>query len=527
MKKSIRFISIFLSAALLAATLGGCSLYEMPEGAVKKPDATPVPTAEASKYVPGDKIFSINYSSKYGLNPLNGLSRVNQTASDLVYEGLFTLDESFGFTPLLCEDWWTTDGTYFTFTIKDGVSFHDGSPLTAYDAVYSLNQARHTAAYGSRFTTMSGISAADAKTFSISLSKANMLFPALLDVPVIKEGTVGETNPAGTGPYTLAHREDYYYLTAFKGWRGYDKLSEKEIYLQQYDTDSVIGAFEGGYLDLVCTDPTDVSSVNLGGNCEIHYFDTTYLQYIGFNMNGGFLSMPEARRAVSAAIDRAYITSAVMSYSAREAYVPTLRERDTLSKFASKSSEGAAKGILIASGVSDYNKDGWLEYKSGDVPVMFTVRFIANKDNPVKLAAAKNIAEALIKLGINVDFQALSWADYVNALEKGEFDMYYAEVKLKADFDLTELLVSGGSLNYGGISDDGYKALIDAYYAATNELRPAAAEALYGDIASTVPIAPVVFRSQAMVNMRGVVTGASPTQSTVFRNIEDWKINLG
>ena len=186
---------------------------------------------------------------------------MNQTASDLVYEGLFTLDESFGFTPLLCEDWWTTDGTYFTFTIKDGVSFHDGSPLTAYDAVYSLNQARHTAAYGSRFTTMSGISAADAKTFSISLSKANMLFPALLDVPVIKEGTVGETNPAGTGPYTLAHREDYYYLTAFKGWAATISFPKGNL-PPQYDT-TASRRVRGSYLDLVCTDPTDVSSVNL------------------------------------------------------------------------------------------------------------------------------------------------------------------------------------------------------------------------------------------------------------------------
>ena len=80
--------------------------------------------------------------------------------------------------------------------------------------------------------------------------------------------------------------------------------------------------------------------------------------------------------------------------------------------------------------------------------------------------------------------------------------MYYAEVKLKADFDLTELLVSGGSLNYGGIADDGYKALIDAYYAATNELRPAAAEALYATCVDRSDSAGV-FRSQAMVNMRG------------------------
>ncbi len=530
MKKYTRYISIFLAAALFTGLLSGCSLFKLPgEAPAGKPDVTPTPSAAVSKYKAGDKIFSLNYSSKHGINPLNSLNKVNQTVASIVYEGLFTLDENFGFSPLLCEDWWTNDGLYFTFKLREGVTFHDGTGLSASDVVYSINQAKGTAAYGSRFTTMSGISAADSRTFSISISKVNMLFPALLDVPIIKSGTVGEKNPVGTGPYALSSKEDYMYLTAHKGWRAYDKLSVKEIYLQEYDADSMISAFEGGYLDLVCTDPTDVSSVNLGGNCETHYFDTTYLQYLGFNMNGGFLSMPEARLAVSRAIDRSYIASAIMSYSAKEAYFPTLREKDVLSKLAAKNSfsEGAAKGILISAGISDYNNDGWLEYKSGGVPIVFTVKFIANKDNPVKLAAAKSIAEALKKLGINVDFQALAWNDYVAALEKGDFDMYYAEVKLKADFDLSEILVSGGSLNYGGIKDEGYRALIDAYYAATDELRPSAAEALYSDIASTNPIVPVVFRSQAMVTMRGVVTGASPTQSSVFRKIEDWKIDLG
>ncbi len=530
MKRYARYMSILISATLLTGLFSGCSLFELPgEAPAGKPNATPTPSAAAAKYTAGDKIFSLNYSSKYGINPLNSLNKVNQTVASIVYEGLFTLDDGFGFSPVLCEDWWTTDGLYFTFKLKDGITFHDGSSLTASDVVYSINQAKKTAAYGSRFTTIAGISAADSKTLSIRLSKVNMLFPALLDVPIIKSGSVGEKDPVGTGPYALSSKEDYQYLQAYKDWRNYDKLPIKDIYLQEYDADNVISAFEGGYLDLVCTDPTDVSSVNLGGNCEIHYYDTTYLQYLGFRMSSGFFSMADARLAVSSAIDRSYIATAVMSYSAKEAHIPTLREKEALSKFDGKKtgSEGTAKGILIAGGISDYNNDGWLEYKSGGVPVKFTIRFIANKDNPIKLAAAKSIAETLIKLGINIDFQPLSWNDYVTALEKGDFDMYYAEVKLKGDFDLSELLLSEGSLNYGGIKDEGYRALIDAYYAATDELRSTAAEALYNDIASTAPIAPVVFRSQAMVTMRGVVTGAAPTPSSVFHKIENWKIDLG
>jgi len=527
----VKVIGILICAAVLAGLFAGCSVFKFPSsGSDADPAETPAPSSLlAETSVSGDTIFSINYSSLYGLNPISDLKKVNQLASSLVYEGLFAYDENFDFYPVLCESYYTQDGTYYTFKIKSGVTFHDGTPLTANDVYYSINLARRSSLYSGRFSYVSGVSAVDSETLAISLSRANMLFPVLLDVPIIKEGTGNEKNPPGTGPYVLSREQDTVFLKAYEGYRDYDRLPLKRIYLQEYEAESLVGAYEAGYVDLVVTDPTDPSALSFSGNIEARYFPTTYLQYLGFNMRGGFFSNPDMRRAMSYLIDRSYIVQNVMSGGGREAYVPTALRSKAVDSVASQFSCSPEKvrEMLSAAGVSDYDKDGWVEYLSGSVPVRFTVKFIANKDNPVKLAAAEYIAGAMRELGINVILEKLSWEDYLYALERGNFDMYYAEVKLSPDFDLSKLLYRSGELNYGGINDGAYEILLSAYFSADDTLRETAAEALYNDLASTAPIVPVVFRCQAMLTKRGLVAGAKPSASSVFHDITAWTVNLG
>lgn len=529
--KLAKKVGALFCAAILTGLLGGCSLFKLPE---PEGAAEPTPTPSPSSVSPegslsGDSIFSINYSSLYGLNPINDLKRVNQLASALVYEGLFAYDENFDYYPVLCESFSTEDGTYYTFKIKSGITFHDGTPLTADDIAYSLNQARRSSLYAGRFSDIYGVTAVDSGTLAVSLLRPNKLFPVLLDVPIIKEGTADEENPPGTGPYMLIKEQDSSLLKAYEGWRSYDSLPLKRIYLQEYGADSLVGAYEEGYIDLVISDPNDASALAFSGNSEARYYNTTYMQYLGFNMNGGFFSDPDMRRALTYLIDRTYIAQTLMSGGGAESFVPTVVKSEASAAVASQFSYSPkkTKEILDAAGVSDYDKDGWVEYLSGNVPVEFTVRFIANKDNPAKLAAAESIAQAMRGLGINVDFHELSWEDYLSALEYGNFDMYYAEVKLTADFDLSELLFRNGSLNYGGINDNAYEILLSAYLSADDSLRETAAEALYNDIANTAPIVPVVFRRQAMLTKRGIVSGAQPSASGVFNDIASWTVDLG
>ncbi len=520
-KAYISCVFLILAGIFLAGVLSGCGSFKIPAASEEIKTA---PTSTPYKPGGGDNIFSINYSPEYGINPLNGLNKGNRLVSSLVYESLFVLDKDYNYRSVLCDSWTTDRGKSFRFVIKQGITFHDGTPLTAYDIAFSLNQAKKSGLYGERFSKVTKIEALGPNTVTVALSKANMMFPALLDVPVIKSGEINVKNPVGSGPYMFDKQDGGYVLKAYENWRNSASLPVQKIFLQEYKPEGILSAFEGRYLDLVFTDPLDVASVNIKGSNDTNYFDTTSMQYVAFNVNGAAFSNPEVRRAMSYLINRDYISGNLMSYAASPAYLPTLLMKEELANIKNEYaySPDTARQILGANGISDRNGDGLLENPAGS---QFAVKFIVSKDNPYKLAAARNISEALVKLGASVDFRQLSWEEYLNALKNGDFDMYYAEVKLTADFDLSALL-AGGALNFGGIKDGAYGLLMDAYLAADDNSRKAAAQALYSDIAKTAPIVPVVFRRQGVVAKRGVVSGAEPSQSNVFYNIEKWKITL-
>ena len=101
-------------------------------------------------------------------------------------------------------------------------------------------------------------------------------------------------------------------------------------------------------------------------------------------------------------IDRTYIVETIMSGGGESLCVDgeNAGGRSVASQFShSRNSKGDG-----AAAVSDYDNDGWVEYKSGNVPVIYR-KFIVNKDNPVKLAAAENIAKAT-EFQINVELHS-------------------------------------------------------------------------------------------------------------------------
>ena len=156
------------------------------------------------------------------------------------------------------------------------------------------------------------------------------------------------------------------------------------------------------------------------------------------------------------------------------------------------------------------------------------IALIVYADSTTKVSMANKIAADLTSIGIPVKVRELSWDNYQDALKGGKFDkfdMYYGEVALPADFDLSALLKAGGSLNYGGITTGTYADVINAYLAAADSDRAAACGIMLQTISDTAPIVPVCFEKHCLYVHRGAVGGFSPTKYNIFHNITDWKIN--
>ena len=147
-------------------------------------------------------------------------------------------------------------------------------------------------------------------------------------------------------------------------------------------------------------------------------------------------------------------------------------------------------------------------------------------DSTQKTAIANKIAGDLTALGIHTTVKSLAWDEYLAALQSGNFDLYYGEVRLGADFDLAPLLAPGGALSYGGITNGAYPEANTAYLSASDADRSAAAKTLLRLVAENAPIIPVCFEKHEVCAHRGIVGGFMPTQYNIFNNLPEWVIQI-
>lgn len=465
-----------------------------------------------------DKVFSVNYDPDGSMNPLLGTNRYNERLFGLLYESLFVLSPELEPVPVLCESYKTDDGLIYTFKLREGVRFHDGSILTADDVTYTLNIARGTDKYAARLSDIASVQTTQSGEVEIRLKRANRFLPALLDVPIIKNGSADDDAPEGTGPYIMGNGV----LSAFVSHRDYTSASLRRIYLREIPESDLAEAFSERTVDILDYDPTGASRLNIHMLHETRYYKTTQLVYLGVNASRGVLSNLAVRQAISRLVDRASIAArsfaglaeptAFLLDAGVAGWDPALAESYAYSR-------QSFRRLATGAGLEDTDMDGRLDYAGES----FELRLIVNSESEAKVSAAEMIANELINVGFNVKLEELDFNAYRQALTNGSFDLYIGEVKLRADLDLTALLT--GSLSFGGSGAERYGELINAYLAAPEEERAAAAAELCIYAAEDCSVIPIAYKRAQVLTHVGVVSGAEPGQSNIFTGILGWTVD--
>lgn len=529
-----RFLLKILIPALLAATvLFACVPEDTPDSPATPPSSDMTQTLPGMATQPtaassGDGRFTLRYNSDFSLNPIEGESADNLLIAALLYEGLFRVEPDFTVTPVLCESYETTDGKTYTFNIKPDIQMSDGSTLTAQDVHYTMNRSNDSERYSARFKNVEDISS-DGLKLTVTLAAADFTFPALLDIPVIKFGSLSSNVPPGTGPYILIEGEEPY-LKASALYRDKQAQPVEEIYLTECSDKELIELFATGAIDLFRGDPLDPRWENMRADYELHTYSTTTLQFLGMNGRTAAMRDPLIRKAISLCVDRDYIAGTVLGgYAApTDLIIPSASSLyyDALADIIDGTETAAA--LFAEVGLEDANSDAYLEYptESGFVPISLTL--LVNSESERKLEAAESIAAALEKNGIKVTVQALEYEKFIEALEEGSFDIYYGEVTLGANFDFAPLLRQGGALDYGNLQSEEYSALSSSRLAArAGTETDLAVRNLCKTIYNNAPVIPVAYMKNAVFTGRGVISGLSPTVSGVLTNLDEVEINLG
>ena len=496
-----------------------------------------------------DNVFSVNSNSKYSKNPFVATNHANQLICALVYENMIELDNNFEVIrgSGLISDWKCDDsGKNWELTIEPGHFFSDGTEVMPRDVSYSMGWAINSDRFHGRFASYQGASPGEGVVY-VTLGIGDRQFIKLLNLPVIKHGTYGDLGPAGntpigSGPYCYNEEGDA--LVRNEYYPGYEDLPVDTIYLKEYNSaDTIISAFEDGYIDVVINDPSSYTNLGYASSNEFHTFATTNMHFVAFNEESMLGKYSYFRIAMQHAFDRAYlvellhgnaVAAALPMYPTCSAYPHALEDRLNYDL-------DTCKNILLAAGIQDYDEDGQLEFMSGS-PQKIELHFVVCADSSAKCGIARRFQEDMASIGLRVTVHELTWAEYCDALEEGQFkagkqtvpvDMYYGEVRLRNNFDLTELLQprdesnEATNQNFTRSKDNTIVARIERYLAAPDATRADEFYQLCDYIMNTNGSFVVIgFEKQQIITRRGVCKGINPNYGNPLFGFPSWEITF-
>lgn len=218
------------------------SATEAEETTEETSSTTEETAAEESSEV---KNLRVSFSWPTFIDPVVGSDFSSSTALANLYDSLVFPVADGGVEPWLAESWETSDdGLTWTFKLREGVKFHDGSELTASDVAYSFTRLQTVGeGFGYMFTGVESAMAVDDSTVQFTLSQPSGLFlPSLVRLYIVNEKLVREntdadgpydaegdygkdwllTHDAGSGPYQVADfpLEEFLQMEKFGDWWG-------------------------------------------------------------------------------------------------------------------------------------------------------------------------------------------------------------------------------------------------------------------------------------------------------------------
>ncbi len=263
------------------------------------------------------------------LDPTGGAAAaIDEVVYANVFEGLTRFTESGAIVPALAESWEISDdGLTYTFKLRSGVSYHDGSSFDADDVVFSLDRARaedSTNAQKALFADIASVTATGPDTVTIVLSRrnGNMLFNLAWGDAVIVAPETAETNatnPVGTGPFTFANwaKGDSVTLTKNPDYWGTPAQLDAATFKFISDPTAAFAAMMAQDIDAfpVFPSPENLAQFDADPRFSVIIGSTEGETILSTNNKMPPFDNPLVRKALSHAIDRqAIIDGAMFGY---------------------------------------------------------------------------------------------------------------------------------------------------------------------------------------------------------------------
>lgn len=374
------------------------------------------------------------------------------------------------------------DGLKYTFKLKPGVKYTDGTPLTVKDYVFAM-KILHDPSYDGESDMLSmkikggqeykdgkadeieGIKVINDNTVEVTVTEATAFTRDYLgDVAFIPEHYYGKgfkkgnmdslktlhDKPLGSGPYIMkkfSPGQEVVFEANPDYFKGAPKI--KNVVYKSTTDETMLPMLQSGEIDMdmITVSEDNVEEIKGMGFLDLNIFKTNGYGYVAFNHNVDKFKDQKVRQALMYGLNRAEIVEAIYGRYANPINIP---QSDVSWSYSEEGIEPyefdleKAKSLLDEAGWKP-GADGVRE-KDGK---KFVIDFSATADNPVVEALLPIMIQNYKELGIEVKAETLDFNAIMDKKDKGEFEMFFAAWGLTPEPDNTVYITNGAQNDTG------------------------------------------------------------------------------
>jgi peptide/nickel transport system substrate-binding protein len=460
-------------------------------------------------------------------------------------EGLVAFREDGSVGPLLARRIDVSpDGRTYTFTLRSGVTFHNGAPLTSAEVVWSFNRyladkSRWRCApelKGNGVARLTSVEAVDRNTVRLTLDRPSPLFLKVLarvdcaGTPILHPASVGEGGawraPIGTGPFRYGSRRSNEFIELLKfanyaslpGARdgntgGKRPLVDRIRFVIIPDSSAARAALSSGAIDVLDgVAPSELDDLKARRDIRLQSAPTNDIYALLFQTRDRTLGDPRLRRAIALSIDIRALTKAVTNGTGR----PNSSAVPTGSQF-HRGIHSRVQGRNVAAARKLAAEAGYRGQP---------IKLVANKRYPQMFDAAVLVQAMAMEAGINFQIETYDWATQLDRYTRGDYQAmtFSYSARLDPSFSI-DAMIGSKAVEPRKVWDyPAAEALLEESMATTDPaLRQAAFDKLQGRLLAYAPLV-VFYNPSHTIATRANVSGVKAWPAVQQRL---WAVKVG
>lgn len=457
MRRAAQTILALTVAAAIA--LGGCA-------GDKKAEPSTTDNKLSGKPVEGGSMKVGISQDLDSLDPHKAVAAGTKEVLFNIYEGLVKPDKDGNLVEAVASSYEISDDAkIYTFTLRDGVKFHNGKDVTAEDVKYSIDRCADTSngdPLVSAYSIIDSVNVLNDKTVEIRLKEPDTEFLAYMTTAIIpKDYDALDTAPVGTGPFKFVSRtpQEKIILEKNQDYWGEKAHLDKVEFKIVADADMLVTNLKGGSIDMAMR-LTSGQAAELKQGFHIEEGTMNLVQALYLNNEVKPLDDEKVRRALSYAISPDEIMDIVSD------------------------GKGVRVGTSMYPGLKKYYDDEYANYYGQDYdkakkllreagyPDGFDLEITVSSADQPHVDTAQVIAEELKNIGVNVKIKPVeweSWLEEVYAKHNYQSTVVGVDAANLSARAMLERFTTGNSGNFINFSDAEYDKIFKEAISATDE----------------------------------------------------------